>query len=488
MAQHPVERTNASYDKMAETWELPNTLMGGTRAMRKAGKKYLPKEPAESTEAYNDRLDRSTLFNAFKRTVAGVIGKVFSKPITHEDDVPDELEPFFDNIDLAGRSLNDFARDVMQDGTVAGLTHILVEMPAGDAPETVAEERAQGRRPYFVQIKAKDLIAWQSEMRNGKEVLTQIRFKEREEVPDGEYNTKIEERIRVLWEDRFEVWVKNPNPTNDDNKYLLQSSGEVSLGKIPLVTFYTNRLNFMIATPPLEDLAFLNAAHWQSSSDQRHILHVARVPILFWAGAPGKNAKPVEIGPNRMIKSEDPQSKLTYVEHNGKGIEAGRNDLLDMEDRMRVMGLELFMPKTGTQTATGKAIDSAEMNSIVQAIAMSLEQALEQALSFAAEWVGINKQEDGSYSGGTLGVNRDFGVSMQGAQELKILLDARMSGEISRETFWSELKRRGLLFDGFDADAEIERLLNEPDALGAIGVIEPVEEEEDEEDDEDADA
>ena len=32
------------------------------------------------------------------------------------------------------------------------------------------------------------------------------------------------------------------------------------------------------------DLAWLNLAHWQSASDQRHILHVARVPFLFGRG------------------------------------------------------------------------------------------------------------------------------------------------------------------------------------------------------------
>ena len=60
---------------------------------------------------------------------------------------------------------------------------------------------------------------------------------------------------------------------------------------------------FMTAHPPLMDLAWLNLAHWQSASDQRHILHVARVPILF-----GRNLTLPEdglaLGPNRLATGE----------------------------------------------------------------------------------------------------------------------------------------------------------------------------------------
>ena len=41
----------AEYLEMAEARELPNILTEGTAGMRKAGKRYLPQEPAESTAA-----------------------------------------------------------------------------------------------------------------------------------------------------------------------------------------------------------------------------------------------------------------------------------------------------------------------------------------------------------------------------------------------------------------------------------------------------
>lgn len=458
-----VAKTSAAYDRMAEAWKLPRTLMGGTRAMRRAGTAYLPQEPAESDEAYKNRLNRSTLFNAFRRTVNGITGKVFSKDPALMDDVPAQIVEWSEDIDLMGRNLPVFASEVFKDGTQTGISHILVDMPSGDPARTQAEERASGRRPYFVQIRAEDMIGWKTETINGKETLTQIRFREHVTVDDGEYGEKVEERIRVLWRDHFEVWRKKEKAAQTDDQWELVDSGVVTLGEIPLATFYAARTGFMTAEPPLEDLADLNVAHWQSSSDQRHILHVARVPILFGKALNETDAegKPIQIGPNRMVTSSDAGGDLKYVEHGGAAISSGRQDLVDLEDRMRMMGMELFMhQQSGGVTATGRAIDSAEANSQAKAMALSLKDALELAMVYMAKWAALGD------NGGSVNVNTDFGISLQGSQEVQALLNARMAGEISRTTFWAELKRRGLLMDDFDAELEAEALSSEAPGFG----------------------
>src|SRR6266403_4484796 len=94
------------HDKAVARAELPRTLMQGTRGMRRAEQKYLPKLQAESQANYQNRLQRSVLFNAFKKTVADMSGKVFSKPIVLSNDVPAELVAMAENIDLTGRNLN----------------------------------------------------------------------------------------------------------------------------------------------------------------------------------------------------------------------------------------------------------------------------------------------------------------------------------------------------------------------------------------------
>ena len=60
-----VATPNAASMAMAQDWTLIHDLMGGTRAMRSAGEKWLPREPGESPEAYRIRLGRTYLFNGF---------------------------------------------------------------------------------------------------------------------------------------------------------------------------------------------------------------------------------------------------------------------------------------------------------------------------------------------------------------------------------------------------------------------------------------
>jgi hypothetical protein len=448
--------------KMHELAELPRTLMGGTRAMRRAETKYLPKEEAESQLAYTVRLIRTTLFNAFAKTVGDMTGKVFQKEIQLADSVPAEIVAFAEDIDLTGRHINVFARDVFYDGLQAGGCYILVDLPpsvqrADGAPATLADEKAAGLRPFLVDIPVENLIGWKSTFIDGAETLTQVRIKECVTEPDGEFGEKEVEQIKVLEPGRWTTYRK-VGQSGDWQPY---ASGTSRLPKITLVPFYTERTGFMTFKPPLEKLADLNAAHWHSQSDQRNILHVARVPILFGAGF--NTDEKIVVGANSMTVSSNVNAKLTYTEHSGAAISAGDKDLENLERQMEAMGLQLLVSKkSGAQSATGEIRDDSKENSPLAMMARSLEDAIEQALGYMAEYLGLGEDK-----GGEVEVNKDFGVaSMRG--DLQQLIIARQAGDISRETLWDEMVRRDYLGPAFDPEVETDRLASEPPAPGSL--------------------
>ena len=68
--------------ELSQDWDLISDLMGGTRAMRHAGKRHLPQWPAEDRSSYDIRLATSVLFPAYSRTVSVLTSKPFSKEIT----------------------------------------------------------------------------------------------------------------------------------------------------------------------------------------------------------------------------------------------------------------------------------------------------------------------------------------------------------------------------------------------------------------------
>jgi hypothetical protein len=428
MTTKDVSTPCAEYLEMQEGRELPNTLMEGTAGMREAKRKYLPQEPAESDAAYGNRLKRSILFNKFEDTVSTLAGLVFAKPVALHD-APPEVEEWAKNIDLTGRDLNTFSRDVLrQSGLVDGIGFLLVDYPRRpDGVSTLAQERSAGLRPYLVHVEAENLIGWQSAKIGGVEVLTQIRIKECVEVPDGPFDTKEIDQVRVLAPGSVTLY------QNPDNKgWVIVDQWETTLDFIPLVTFYGKRDEFMEGCCPLENLAWLNLAHWQIASDRRNINHVVCVPILFGSGFDDENTK-LEIGSSRMVKGPT-GSTLAYVEHTGKGIESAERELLQIEKQMERFSGEMVSAGVA-KTATESGIDENNAHSKLQVIALGLQAALDQALGFMCKWVGVDLGK------GHTEVNTDFDESDLAPQTLLALNDARSKGLISQEVYSYNLKR-----------------------------------------------
>jgi len=459
-----VSTPNDEQKAMVDDAAAPRTLMGGTRAMRLAGELYLPREEAETAVGYSNRLHRSTLFNAFAKTVADMTGKVFTKPIVLKDNVPSQIAAYAENIDLTGRHINVFAHDVFADGMVTGVGYILTDMPPpvtrpDGLPATRADEAAAKIRPYLIYVPMERLIGWQSTTMDGAEVLKQVRIFECVSEPDGEFNEKKVEQIRVLEPGRWRIFRRGTS-TADTDTWLLFSEGKTSLNKITITPFYANRTNFMTGSPPLAKLAELNVAHWQSQSDQRNILHIARVPILFGAGFSGEDK--LVIGAGGMIRCSDVNAKLLYVEHSGAAIAAGDKDLENLENQMQAMGLQLLVSTPG-QSATGEMRDDSKENAPLAMMARSLGDALEVSLGFMAEYMGIASTDDDA--GGEVQVNEDFGIQAGANTDLQWLTNATTAGDISRETYWDELKRRNVLSDSFDPAVEKDRIASQAPTL-----------------------
>lgn len=442
-----------AYNEMSKKWLLIDDVYGGTESMRAAGQRRLPKEPAETDAAYEVRLKRSFLSNVLKKSIKRMSSKPFSKGVTMRGSLPDNLEPMWDNVDLTGRGMTQFSREVFTTAAKYGLTHILVDYPAVEIPEggmTLAEEREMGLRPHFLHVSPKSLIGWKTRFIAGKEVLSQVRFKQTRTVDDGDYGVKDQNIIRVYSENDWEVWEENPKT----KKYELVDNGAHTLGRVPLVTFYTEKKSTCVAEPPLEDLAHLNVAHWQSASDQRSILRFARIGILFAKGLSEEEVEgEIAVGPNALIRTNSENADMKYVEHSGNAIGAGRQDLLDLKAEMEVEAMQPLVARSGEPTATAKAIDEGTINSDVQAWVRIEENVLNEAFAMAAEWVKTPLPDDFAVE-----ISNDFGFSYRTTEDIRALIDAKNAGHISSQTFLAEFKRRGVLSEQVDVEEEMERI------------------------------
>lgn len=456
--------TSLAYDLMQPRWQVIETLLGGTEAMRLAGETYLPKHQEETDQGYTDRLQASVLTNYVEQTLDTLAGKPFTEPVEVGDDVPAAIKSqVLEDVDLQGNNLDVFCRAWFRQGMAKAFCHVLIDMPrpppkADGKPRTLDDDRKEGVRPYWVMIKPECVLFARAEVVNGVETLMHVRIVETITEQDG-FAEVVRQRIRVLDPGKVTLYRKNEQKSKGTKEvWEVEDTWETGLSYIPLVTFYADREAFMIGKPPLLDLAWLNIAHWQSTADQRHILTVSRFPILACSGAAAEDSDPIVVGPNKVLYNPDPQGKFYYVEHTGAAIEAGRNDLQDLDQACSAYGAEFLREKPGDQTATGRALDSAEASTDLSSIAGTFEDAVAQALSITAEWMKLGSD------GGTVTVLKEYDLEQQQEAGMTALQAARTARDISRKTFLEALKLRGYLPEDFDPELDAELLLEEQDA------------------------
>lgn len=486
-----------NYQLMAPVWDKIDTLLGGTSSMRRAGQTYLPMHENESDEAYAERLDRATLLNLTDLTLQSWVGRPFSDPVTRSDDMPEEVDRWMDDVDLQGNDVSSFGRAWFKEGLSMAFAHVLVDAPSlpDDAIRTAADDQRQEIRPFWNLIRPQNLIAMDETMVDGKTIVTHARILEEEMVRVG-FSEAVETRIRVF--DRIlpgdtplrlegmnaeatarqlreleeagdlasveafnapgvfvTVFRKEEDKTNSKVEWVVEQPPtrlDERMDEIPIVTFYADKEDTLLGKSPLEDLADLNVNWWQSKSDQNIVLTVARFPLLALSGG-DEDESIVPIGPRKMLFTPIPEGRFYYVEHTGAAIEAGRQDLKDLEEQMAHYGAEFLRKRPGDQTATARALDSAEATSPLQDAAQRFGDRLNKALELTGKWVG--QENVGSFE-----VTTEFGPEEFVSGDFDALDKARQRGELSKQDYFEELKRRGALRDEFDFD-ENERRVSE---------------------------
>lgn len=459
MSDNP-SQTLPAVDDMRADWAVVAPLMGGTKAMRAAGKALLPQYPAEDDDAYRARLAQSTLLPAYRETVGNMTDRVFAEPLQLGDDVLEEIAGWCLDIDRAGSDLNNWAVNWFRTGLSHGLCHALVEYPRANGVRTRADEIKAGLRPYAVLIRPEHVLGWRAD--SGR--LVQVRYLESVEEQDGEFSIKAVEQVRVLEPGRWRVFRQD-----EKGGWLLHDEGMTSLASIPWVTFYTGRTGLMTARPPLLELAHLNVKHWQSQSDQDNILHVIRVPILVRKGMETRydtegNPLPAEFKVGAGTLTDLPRDgDMAYVEHTGNAVGAGREALQDLIAEMRMAGAKLIQQDKSkqTKTATQAAEDAAQELSPLARMAGQFSDCLAQLLQFMADYRGLP-------DGGSVEVRGNFSQDYAPEVSLPQLLAMANAGRLSDETLFSEFQRRGVISDEHDWATEQERISSQGPAPGVM--------------------
>jgi len=469
------DRPDYECDSHKNQWKLAQVVRDvyrGTAHMRTKGEPYLPRLKRESEVSYKKRLGKARLFNATRRTADGLTGMVYRKdPILSEETSPDILE-HTKNIDLAGRDLASFAKDVFTAGGLDGISFVYVDYPQvwdDGARRSRAALQRGNIRPFWVHVQLEDLINWQWEIQNGSPVLTLAVFKESEIEPVGAYGQQDVTRYRVLRPGSFEVWQERSDPL----RWEMVDWGDVSLSYIPLFPFYFRRTGFFEAEPPLLDLAYENIGHFELKSEREKSRTIAHIPLLFLKDFP--DDEEIKVSEAEAFRATGSDADMKWVVYSGEALSESREDLRDTEQRMATLGLSLLMarpsPQTSNQqTATSDLLRKGESDSALMTAVSAEENCLNNALGAHAELMSVGllrKAEPG-----TIRLNRDFHAQQMTAEQVNALSLLVSEGKLDLDTFWDALVAGEWLPENFDRELVRERIAND----GMLNIV-PIERE-----------
>jgi hypothetical protein len=416
-------------------WILIEDLLQGTYGMRKKHRRYLPQEPRELDESYDNRLARSVVSPYYQRLERMLAGMLTRKPVRLEDTSDTIREQLFD-VDLAGNDLNVWTYEAARKMVRYGHIGTLVDAPS------------DGGRPYWVTYTPRQILGWRSELQDGQQKLTQLRLLESTIVPDGEYGEKAVEQIRVLKPGEYQLHQKD-----DEGEFRIVDEGRTSLSEIPFSVAYANRFGYLESRPPLEDIAELNLKQYQVQSDLDNQLHISAVPMLAFFGFPSA-AEEVSAGPGEAI-AFPAEGRAEYIEPGGSSFDYQFKRLEQLASQINELGLSAVLgQKLSAETAESKRIDRSQGDSTMMVIAQNMQDMIDNSLQFHAQYLGQNE------AAGSCHVNRDFIGARLTPAEIQSMLLLYTSGTITQETLLQQLADGEVLGDDFDVQEELEATAN----------------------------
>lgn len=455
MATQPNPSTKSSaYCRMEAGWKVIDDILAGPETIRANSILYLPAYAKEGDAEYKRRLAQAPWRPEFADILQSLASKPFSKEIALGDGASARVKALTEDIDQRGANLTAFSRGVFRGGIAKGMHAILVDYPSMSAAttRTAADEKRAGARPYWVSIRAEDILALYTEFVDGREIVSHVRIRETATARNGFEETSVE-RVRVLEPTRWELW-EATSKVSDVDVYTKIGEGPLTLGVVPLALFWTGeRDGAQFVRPPLASLANMQIELYRKLSRQDEIETYAGSPMLQAKGiaAPREGDPPLEIGPKRILFAppgvEGSETGWSYIQPDWQILKEIRESGQATRDDMRRLGMQPLAQESGDVTATAASIEGAKAHSTVEAWALGLKDVLEQAFVFTAKWLGEPE-------GAEVEVNTDFSVEPYAQAPLDALHKARASGDLTQRTYWSGLRRFDVLAPDFDADAE----------------------------------
>ena len=478
----PVNSTHLEYDANILAWQRARDVFAGEDAVKAAGEKYLPRLDSQDDKEYLAYKNRASFFNASARTADGYVGLIFRRDPNFklpeaDNGITAALTAFVEDADMLGTPLSAFTKKLVTEIINVGRAGTLIDWNED------AEKRA-----YAVAYSAEDIINWQTERVNGRNVITLVVLKEISKTAVAEadpYEPEIVQQLRVLklvppasqsdktqadWSYQVEIWQflpdgqsPNGNRSRAKKKWKLTDTiTPLRLGKpLPLIPFVFHGPRHSLPDVdkiPLEDIIAVNLDHYRLNADYKHGMHFTALPTA-WVSGFDKNSS-LRIGSSTAWVAEAPGATAGYLEFHGQGLSTFERAMDRDEQLMAVLGTRMLESRKRVgETAAAIELRQSGENSILNTVSLSISSSLTQVLRWVYWWNSTETIPDAIGPDLVLAtLNTDFSITGMSALEITALVAAWQAGAISQATMLDLFRAGEVIAPGRTNDEEIKLL------------------------------
>lgn len=449
-----IDSPHTDYNKYANDWIKCRNAKEGQSAIHKAGELYLPKLSGQDPHEYKAYRDRALFFGATGRTIDGLSGMLFRKPLQIEQGGIEQN--ILDDIDLQDNDLQSFCESVADEVLTTGRAGLLVDFPLTQVEGlSIAEARRLNARPFIKLYEAETIFNYYKVRANNRKVLSHVFLHENVSEQSNEYEYESIPQIRLLML-RDGLYVQVVFRKNERKEWVIYDeitplmNGQ-PLNYIPFIFVGAMGTQAEVSKPPLMDLVNVNLSHYKTTADLEHGAHFTGLPTAVITGFNNQEDNDFRIGSSSAWVFNNAETQAFYLEFEGKGLDTLKELLERKENMMAALGAQMLTPEARrNEAAETAALRHSGEHATLASISISISKAMNKALMILGEWLNAEPA--------TIKLNRDFMPVKIDPQMMQQLFLALQGGRISYETYFHNLKEGEIIQSDKTADDELAEI------------------------------
>jgi hypothetical protein len=436
-------------------WRRIRHMLAGADGVRANADEFLPatEEQRRRPALRRAYVQGASVYPASGRTVDALSGAIFRRDPTVR--VPAQYDARLDNVDVRGNTVHGFAQTVVRETLALGRYGVLVDVPAGDAPTSVAASR-----PYLSGYTAETITNWRERMVNGALAVDQVVLRERAIRPAAFGSTDLVQ-YRLLELDEMDLYrvrifqQVSSGQTVEVDRIEPKTFDGKRLQRIPFTFFSALDTRAEVRRSPLLDLVDCNVTHVKVAADLSAAISKVAAPTLVVIGA--EMDADVQLGGVIYLP---PETSCSLLEFKGDGLGLLERTLDRYERQMAVLGARLLeQPKRAAETAETTRLRQTSETSVLASVAKTVSDGIKSSLQIACDWDGISGEV-------SFELNSDFFDSVMDPGMLEALIRSVQSGHMPVDDLYYNLRRGELLRPDLTIERYREDLENNPLLLG----------------------